>query len=107
MLKIKYHSKFKKDIKTIKKCNYDLSKLQKVIEILAEEKTLPDKYKDHSLTGIYQDFRECHILPDCLLIYRIDKDILTLFLEQVHIVTYFRKIALECLYFLLLINIIW
>ena len=82
MLKIKYHSKFKKDIKTIKKRNYDLSKLQKVIEILAEEKTLPDKYKDHSLTGIYQDFRECHILPDWLLIYRIDKDILILVLSR-------------------------
>ncbi len=82
MLKIKYHSKFKKDIKTIKKRNYDLSKLQKVIEILAEEKTLPAKYKDHSLTGIFQDFRECHILPDWLLIYRIDKDILTLVLSR-------------------------
>ena len=82
MLKIKYHSKFKKDIKTIKKRNYDLSKLQKVIEILAEEKTLPAKYKDHSLTGIYQDFRECHILPDWLLIFRIDKDILTLVLSR-------------------------
>ncbi|WP_288794406.1 type II toxin-antitoxin system YafQ family toxin [uncultured Megamonas sp.] len=82
MLKIKYHSKFKKDIKTIKKRNYDLSKLQKVIEILVEEKTLPAKYKDHSLTGIYQDFRECHILPDWLLIYRIDKDILTLVLSR-------------------------
>lgn len=82
MLKIKYHSKFKKDIKTIKKRNYDLSKLQKVIEILAEEKTLPAKYKDHSLTGIYQDFRECHLLPDWLLIYRIDKDILTLVLSR-------------------------
>ncbi|MGO5439837.1 type II toxin-antitoxin system RelE/ParE family toxin [Megamonas funiformis] len=82
MLKIKYHSKFKKDIKTIKKRNYDLSKLQKVIEILAEEKTLPAKYKDHSLTGVYQDFRECHILPDWLLIYRIDKDILTLVLSR-------------------------
>ena len=82
MLKIKYHSKFKKDIKTIKKRNYDLSKLQKVIEILAEEKTLPAKYKDNSLTGIYQDFRECHILPDWLLIYRIDKDILILVLSR-------------------------
>lgn len=82
MLKIKYHSKFKKDIKTIKKRNYDLLKLQKVIEILAEEKTLPAKYKDHSLTGVYQDFRECHILPDWLLIYRIDKDILTLVLSR-------------------------
>ena len=82
MLKIKYHSKFKKDIKIIKKRNYDLSKLEKVIEILAEEKNLPAKYKDHSLTGIYRDFRECHILPDWLLIYRIDKDILTLVLSR-------------------------
>ena len=46
MLKIKYHSKFKKDIKIIKKRNYDLSKLEKVIEILAEEKNLPAKYKE-------------------------------------------------------------
>lgn len=82
MLKIKYHSKFKKDIKIIKKRNYDLSKLEKVIEILAEEKNLPAKYKDHSLTGIYRDFRECHILSDWLLIYRIDKDILTLVLSR-------------------------
>ncbi|WP_346684407.1 type II toxin-antitoxin system YafQ family toxin [Megamonas hypermegale] len=82
MLKIKYHSKFKKDIKIIKKRNYDLSKLEKVIEILAEEKNLPAKYKDHSLTGNYRDFRECHILPDWLLIYRIDKDILTLVLSR-------------------------
>ena len=82
MLKIKYHSKFKKDIKTIKKRNYDLSKLQKVIEILNKDISSPTKYKDHSLTGIYQDFRECHILPDWLLIYRIDKDILTLVLSR-------------------------
>lgn len=82
MLKIKYHSKFKKDIKIIKKRNYDLSKLEKVIEILAEEKNLPAKYKDHFLTGNYRDFRECHILPDWLLIYRIDKDILTLVLSR-------------------------
>lgn len=40
MLKIQYHSKFKKDIKVIKKRNYDLSKLEKVIEILAKEKKL-------------------------------------------------------------------
>lgn len=60
--------------------NKDLKKQS--IEILAEEKTLPAKYKDHSLTGIYQDFRECHLLPDWLLIYRIDKDILTLVLSR-------------------------
>ena len=82
MLKIQYHSKLKKDIKVIKKRNYDLSKLEKVIEILAKEKNLPAKYKDHALTGNYKDFRECHILPDWLLIYRIEKDILTLVLSR-------------------------
>lgn len=82
MLKIQYHSKFKKDIKVIKKRNYDLSKLEKVIEILVKEKNLPARYKDHALTGNYKDFRECHILPDWLLIYRIEKDILTLVLSR-------------------------
>lgn len=82
MLKIQYHSKFKKDIKVIKKRNYDLSKLEKVIEILVQEKNLPARYKDHALTGNYKDFRECHILPDWLLIYRIEKDILTLVLSR-------------------------
>ncbi|MDO7253952.1 type II toxin-antitoxin system YafQ family toxin, partial [Helicobacter cappadocius] len=36
------------------------------------------KYKDHKLKGEYKDFRECHIKPDLLLIYKIDKEVLIL-----------------------------
>lgn len=41
---------------------------------------LDSKYRDHALTGNYKEFRECHIEPDWLLIYRKDTDVLELFL---------------------------
>lgn len=82
MLKIKFTTKFKKDNKLLKKRNYDLSLMDNVIELLANEKTLPAKYHDHALTGLYSGFRECHILPDWLLIYRIENDTLTLVLSR-------------------------
>lgn len=82
MLTIKYHSKFKRDIKLAKKRGYDLTLLEDVINILANNSPLPAKYCDHLLTGKYRSFRECHILPDWLLIYRIDNDVLTLTLSR-------------------------
>jgi mRNA interferase YafQ len=78
MLKINYHTSFKKDIKKIKKRGLDISKLEKVIEMLANEEILQAEYKDHSLHGKYQGYRECHIEPDWLLVYKIENDILTL-----------------------------
>lgn len=45
---------------------------------ILEEKLLAEKYHDHSLSGNYTGFRECHILPDWLLIYAIKKDKLIL-----------------------------
>ena len=53
---------------------------------------LPEQYKDHNLSGNYKGYRECHIEPDWLLIYKIENDIITLTL--VHIGTHsdlFRK----------------
>ena len=49
-------------------------------ERLANGETLDAKYKDHPLIGDYEDFRECHIKPDWLLIYRIDDEELELYL---------------------------
>lgn len=54
-----------------------------VIEILANGDVLPQKYKDHSLSGNYKGCRECHIRPDLLLIYRINEGILELTLVEV------------------------
>jgi len=56
----------------MKKRGCDISLLEDVIDDLLAEKVLDDKYKDHALVGNYIGFRECHILPDWLLIYTID-----------------------------------
>ena len=75
-------SRFRKDYKLVKKRGYDLSLLKKVIDILASGEVLPEQYLDHSLTGEYKDYRECHILPDWLLIYRIHESTLILSLTR-------------------------
>ena len=54
--------------------------LHEVINTLAQEQKLDEKYHDHSLTGNYRGFPECHIEPDWLLIYRISQDVLKLLL---------------------------
>lgn len=71
MLTIKYETSFKKDYKRIIKRGYNAKLLEDVLEILVNEQPLPEKYKDHNLSGDYIGFRECHITPDWLLIYQI------------------------------------
>ena len=80
MLEIVISKQFSKDLKLAKKRGLKLQKLQGVIDALAAKQKLEDRYHDHNLTGEYKNFRECHIEPDWLLIYRIDEEILTLFL---------------------------
>ena len=82
MLKVRFGAKFKKDYKTIIKRGYNPELLEKVILLLREEKPLPEKYEDHPLRGNYGGHRECHITPDWLLIYKVEKDILTLSLTR-------------------------
>ena len=72
---IEYGRKFLKDLKLAKRRGLDLSELVHVTDMLQEGITLPQKYKDHILTGDYKGFRECHITPDWLLIYRIKETI--------------------------------
>ena len=70
MYRIRPTTKFQKDVKRLKKRGYDLSSLTNVIQILADGKNLPPQNRDHALSGNYAGFRECHIAPDWLLIYR-------------------------------------
>jgi mRNA interferase YafQ len=72
MYEIVYSTKFKKDYKLVVKRNLDIQLLRTVIELLADNKKLAPKQKDHALQGEYAEYRECHIKPDWLLIYRID-----------------------------------
>jgi len=82
MLKIRYSSRFKKDFKTIIKRGYDIKYFEEVLNLLVEEKPLHPKHRDHLLVGDYHGHRECHITPDWLLIYKIEKDILILSLTR-------------------------
>ena len=82
MLTIKYQAAFKKDYKRIVKRGYDTRLLEKVIELLANQKPLPEKNRDHQLTGAYAGCRECHITPDWLLIYEVADEELILYLTR-------------------------
>lgn len=73
MLELVLTAQFKKDLKRIRKRGVDLALLDKVLDYLQREESLPMKFRDHALTGDYTGFRECHIQPDWLLIYAIDK----------------------------------
>ena len=73
---------FSKDLKRIKKRGYDLSLMSEVVNRLQEGKPLPEKYKDHALTGNWKGFRDCHIQPDWILDYRVHEDKLLLVLSR-------------------------
>ncbi len=77
-MNIRYSSQFKKDYKKVQKQNKDIRKLKSIIEALISEQELDEKYLDHPLSGEWKKYRECHISPDWLLIYKIESDILVL-----------------------------
>ncbi len=60
----------------------DIGLLEDVIAALAMGIPLPEKNRDHTLSGNWAGHRECHILPDWLLVYRIDDDVLVLTLSR-------------------------
>ncbi|WP_312699495.1 type II toxin-antitoxin system YafQ family toxin [Sedimentibacter sp.] len=79
---VKATKKFEKDLKRVNKRGYNIDLIRNVIKILAEGCSLPEHYKDHSLSGNFNNCRECHITPDWLLIYRISNDDLILYLTR-------------------------
>ena len=80
MFEIVLSNRFKKDLKLAAKRGLNLDELDAIVERLASGQTLPEKNRDHALTGDYIGFRECHIRPDWLLVYRVDGEDLILFL---------------------------
>ena len=67
---VKFTTQFKKDYKLAIKRGLKIDLLEQLIASLADGIALPDKNKDHALTGNWVGHRECHILPDWLLVYR-------------------------------------
>ena len=79
---VKPTTQFKRDFKLAMKRSMKIELLEEVIAMLAMGETLPDKHKDHALTGNWVGHREFHILPDWLLIYRIEDEVLVLTLAR-------------------------
>ena len=67
-------AQFRPDVKLAQKHGRDMAKLRNIILLLAEGRSLPPHSKDHPLGGEWKRYRDCHIEPDWLLIYRIDAD---------------------------------
>lgn len=78
MYLVKFTAAFKRSYKQMKKRGLDMAAIDSVIESLMQGKKLAERYRDHALSGSFAGLRECHIKPDWLLIYLIEKDILTL-----------------------------
>lgn len=73
MREIESSSQFKKDYKREKKTPRGrtlTADLKPVIDLLVEDFPLPAAYDDHPLQGEWKDFRDCHVRPDLILIYR-------------------------------------
>lgn len=76
MLQPEYTGQFKKDLKRIQKRQLNIELLKDIIRQLCSEETLPEKNRDHELSGEWKGCRECHIQPDWLLIYEIGNGII-------------------------------
>lgn len=74
----KASSRFKKDLKKYQHKPATQAELNVVLKLLVAQKKLPEKYSDHQLSGDYGRYRECHIKPDVLLVYRCDEEFLYL-----------------------------
>lgn len=79
---VKPTTQFKKDYKLAVKRGLKIDLLKDIIAALAMGEKLPEKNKDHALTGNWVGHRECHILPDWLRIYRIEDEVLVLTLAR-------------------------
>ena len=70
-LELEWGRQFKKDAKRLKKQGKNLQKLWRIVELLQKRERLPERCRDHALKGKLKGWRDCHIQPDWVLIYRI------------------------------------
>lgn len=79
---VQWTKQYKKDVKLAKKRNYKMEELYSVVEKLANDEILEERYHDHSLEGNWEGHRELHIRPDWLLIYQKKDNLLILELSR-------------------------
>ena len=86
MLTPRETTRFRRDLRRMRRRGKDIGKLELIVQVLVREEPLPDRQRDHPLVGDLVGFRECHVEPDWLLIYGIDQEqeILTLVRTGTH-----------------------
>ena len=82
MLDIVMTASFRRDLRRCVKRGLPRQELETVVSTLAAGDTLPEAQRDHALSGDFTGYRECHIRPDWLLVYRIDHGALILVLSR-------------------------
>ena len=82
--RIRRTTKFKKDVKRVCKRGKEIEELLRVIQELAEGFSLSEQYVDHPLKGPYKGKRDCHLMPDWILIYAFEDDELVLYRTGSH-----------------------
>ena len=78
MLRRIFKTQFARDLKRAARQGKDLRKIAAVIDRLCEQKPLPAAFRDHALKGKYAGYRDCHVEPDLVLVYRVVEDRLEL-----------------------------
>lgn len=63
-------SQFKRDVKRLQKRGKDMAKLRTLLGLLIDQAPVPESYQDHPLRGSWKGYRDAHIEPDWLLLYR-------------------------------------
>ncbi|MCR4554270.1 MAG: type II toxin-antitoxin system YafQ family toxin [Succinivibrionaceae bacterium] len=79
---VAWTGQFKKDYKLARKRNLKIELLDEIIRKLSRGEDLPQENRDHALSGNWSGYRECHVQPDWLLIYRIEEGLLILTLTR-------------------------
>ena len=82
MLEVVLSNRFRRDLKRAVRRGCDPALLENVVNLLAARRPLPDANRDHALTGNWIGYRECHIQPDWLLIYKVSDNELVLLLMR-------------------------
>jgi len=77
-----YTNQIKKQLKLLEKRGYNMSLFKEVVNMLIDGVSLPSKYQGHPLKGNKLGYRDCHIQGDWVLIYKVDKNVLTLILSE-------------------------
>ena len=72
---VRTYKQYDRDVKLAKRRGLDIEKLLEVIRLLRNDEPLPERLRNHLLTGDYKGYWECHITPDWLLLYEKDSEI--------------------------------